>query len=149
MKSSRVLHTFLVYLHVACTTPSYYESVVVCAPMSNCRKGNAGSELVCASDAWTGEQALNTLREGAFDAVVLAPGLRDGLGAAVLGWLREPYRGQQKYPVWLVISALDREEAVGQYGPLGNRFLAKPFNLWVLVRRLEELLEAKQGRTQP
>ena len=51
-------------------------------------------------------------------------------------------------PVWVVISALDRQEATRLYGPLGTRFLAKPFDPWELVAILKQLLAAKDNPEQ-
>lgn len=85
----------------------------------------------------TGEQALRVAEVEPIDAVVLDLGLPDSLGGAVLAWLRRP--GGSGGPPWVIISALDREEAARRYGPLGT-FLAKPFDPWDLVRKLDELL---------
>jgi hypothetical protein len=38
------------------------------------------------------------------------------------------------------MSALDRQEASRQFGPVGGHFLAKPFDPWELARLLNELL---------
>ena len=46
---------------------------------------------------------------------------------------------------WVMLSALDLEEAVGRYGPLENHFLRKPFDPWNLLRVLEQLLAEKEG----
>ncbi len=89
-----------------------------------------------------GVEALQVLDRGSANAVVLDLGLPDNLGGAVLERLRQGERRANGSPVWLVISALDCEDAAKRYGPLGGRFLAKPFDPWDLVRRLEELLSA-------
>lgn len=94
-----------------------------------------------------GAEALDILNEqGATDAVILDLGLPDGLGKAVLDRLRQA--NELGRPVWVVISALDREEAAGRYGPLGSHFLAKPFNPWDLIRMLEALLSESKGGQQ-
>jgi len=90
-----------------------------------------------------GGQALQILEREPIDAVVLDLGLPDGLGRAVLNRLREA--DERGFPAWVVISALDREEAAGRYGPLGGHFLAKPFDPWELVRTLKELLCERNG----
>ena len=92
-----------------------------------------------------GAEALNVLKEqGATDGVVLDLGLSDGLGKAVINRLRQA--NELDRPVWVVISALDREEAAGRYGPLGSHFLGKPFDPWDLIRMLEALLSERNGR---
>jgi DNA-binding response OmpR family regulator len=88
----------------------------------------------------TGEEALRVAEVEPIDAVVLDLGLPDSLGGAVLAWLRR--LGRSGGPPWVIISALDREEAARRYGPLGT-FLAKPFDPWDLVRKLDELLGRK------
>jgi DNA-binding response OmpR family regulator len=88
----------------------------------------------------TGEEALHVAQTEPIDAVVLDLGLPDSRGGAVLAWLRR--LGRSDGPPWVVISALDREEAARRYGPLGS-FLAKPFDPWDLVRKLDELLGRK------
>lgn len=88
----------------------------------------------------TGEEALRVAEVEPIDAVVLDLGLPDSLGGAVLAWLRR--LGRSGGPPWVIISALDREEAARRYGPLGT-FLAKPFDPWDLVGKLDELLGRK------
>lgn len=95
----------------------------------------------------TGGEALHILEEQPPDAAVLDLQLPDGKGGAVLDWLRQLGEGTRNYPVWVVISALDRDEATRRYGPLGDHFLAKPFDPWDLVAMLDSLLSAK-GRSQ-
>ena len=90
----------------------------------------------------TGGEALKKLDEGRPDAVLLDLGLPDGLGGAVLRRLHEARDG---YPVWLIVSALDEDEANRRYGPLKGTFIPKPFDPWDLVKKLEELL----GRRTP
>jgi DNA-binding response OmpR family regulator len=99
--------------------------------------GDAGFE-VCQASA--GGEALDILETEPPDAVVLDLGLPDRLGGAVLERLRPA--SAQAAPVWVVISALSRDEATRRYGPLGS-FLAKPFDPYVLVRKLDELLGRK------
>jgi DNA-binding response OmpR family regulator len=85
----------------------------------------------------TGGEALKEMDEGQPDAVLLDLGLPDGLGGAVLHRLHEARDG---YPAWLVVSALDEDEANRRYGPLKGTFIPKPFDPWELVRKLEELI---------
>jgi CheY-like chemotaxis protein len=73
--------------------------------------------------------------------VVLDLGLSDRQGRGVLDWLRRRGPdGDGHLPVWVVMSALDQDDATRQYGPLGRQFLAKPFDPWVLVGLLQKLL---------
>lgn len=92
----------------------------------------------------TGEAALELMQLESQDAVVLDLGLPDRLGGEVLCWLRQPPGGNG--PPWVVISALEKEEAGRRHGSLGH-FLAKPFDPWALVRILEDLIE--EGRQRP
>ena len=95
----------------------------------------------------TGADALRLLEQGFAEAVVLDLVLPDGLGGAVLEWLRRV--APHGLPVWVVISALDHREATGRYGPLGTHFFGKPFDPWDLVRTLEELLRGKREQPVP
>ncbi len=101
----------------------------------------AGFEVAQAS---SGAEALAVLEEACPDAVVLDLGLPDGRGGAVLGWLRQHRQPNGSGPAWVVITALDRQEAAGRYGPLDRHFLAKPFDPWELVRMLNSLLRGAQ-----
>lgn len=87
-----------------------------------------------------GGEALQRLNKQIPEAIILDLGLPDGLGGAVLDWLRRSESETNSHPAWVVISALDQNDVVKQYGPLGRRFLAKPFDPWELVMRLQELL---------
>lgn len=84
----------------------------------------------------TGRDALQALSQDPPEAIILDLGLPDGLGGNVLEWLRRSEAGGL---VWVVISAQDQTDLVNQYGPLGRHFLAKPFNPWDLVSRIQEL----------
>jgi CheY-like chemotaxis protein len=97
------------------------------------------------TEASTGGEALHILRQQPPDATVLDLQLPDGQGGAVLDWLRQLQERTRTSPIWVIISALDREEATRRYGPLGDNYLAKPFNPWDLVAMLENLLAAKGG----
>jgi DNA-binding response OmpR family regulator len=86
--------------------------------------------------AESGTEALNAMQEGRFDAVVLDLCLPDGRGGDVLRHLQLSGRR----PPWIVMSALDEDEAVRRYGPLQGPFLPKPFVPWDLIRLLDRLL---------
>ena len=90
------------------------------------------------TQAMRGDEALRALERGAMDAVILDLSLPDGLGGAVLHRLRQ--LGREGAPIWVVISALDYQETTQRYGPVGDHFLAMPFDPWVLVGLLERLL---------
>ena len=92
--------------------------------------------------ARTGPEALKALDETVVDAVVLDLELPDELGGEVLSRLRES-DGQRFLAVpWVVLSAQDLEELTALYGPVGNRFLSKPFDPWHLV----QILRAATGQ---
>jgi DNA-binding response OmpR family regulator len=97
----------------------------------------AGFETI---EVETGGEALQKMDEGPPDAVLLDLGLPDGLGGAMLHRLHEARDG---YPAWLIVSALDEDEAVRRYGPLKGTFIPKPFDPWELVKKLEELLNRR------
>jgi DNA-binding response OmpR family regulator len=94
----------------------------------------AGFETVQAD---TGGEALKQMDEAQPDAVLLDLGLPDGRGGAVLHRLQESGGD----PAWLIVSALDEDEAVRRYGPLKGSFIPKPFDPWDLIRHLETLLD--------
>jgi DNA-binding response OmpR family regulator len=94
---------------------------------------NGGFETARAE---SGREALNAMNENAFDAVILDLCLPDGRGGDVLQRLQAGGRR----PPWIVMSALDEDEAVRRYGPLQGPFLPKPFDPWDLVRLLDRLL---------
>ncbi len=102
---------------------------------------DAGFEI---TETPTGGEALQLLQRQVPEAIILDLGLPDGLGGAVLEWLRQMETGNDGRPAWVVISALDQSDVVKQHGPLGRHFLAKPFDPWELVTRLEELLTARR-----
>ncbi len=91
------------------------------------------------STAELGGKALQMIGSERFDAVVLDLGLPDGRGGDVLRLLQQG--SSHGGPVWLTISALDKEDAERRHGALGAPFLAKPFDPWELVRTLENLLQ--------
>jgi CheY-like chemotaxis protein len=93
----------------------------------------------------TGREALHILKQQPPAATVLDLQLPDGQGGAVLDWLRRLQERTRTSPIWVVISALDRQEATRRYGPLGDNYLEKPFDPWDLVTMLENLLAAKSG----
>ncbi len=106
---------------------------------------DAGFEI---TETPTGEEALQQLQRQVPEAIILDLGLPDGLGGAVLEWLRQMDTGKDGRPAWVVMSAQDQNDVVKQYGPLGRLFLAKPFNPWDLVMRLQELLVAGRDHEQ-
>jgi DNA-binding response OmpR family regulator len=89
-----------------------------------------------------GAEALRILPREEVQATILDLGLPDGLGGDVLDWLRRPCG--QGGPPYLVISALEPGEVKKRYGPMGENFLPKPFDPWVLIGKLEELLEGTE-----
>jgi CheY-like chemotaxis protein len=99
---------------------------------------DAGFEI---AEATTGKEALERLEARVPEAVILDLGLPDDLGGAVLDWLRRAERGNNGRPAWVVISAMDLNDLVQQYGSLASHFLAKPFDPWDLVLRLQEFLD--------
>ncbi|MBM3941481.1 MAG: response regulator [SAR202 cluster bacterium] len=96
----------------------------------------AGFQVLLAA---SGQEALFLLESRPMDAVVLDLGLPDGQGGVVLDWLRR-HQESNGGPPWVVMSALDRHEATQRYGPIGGRFLAKPFDPWELARLLNSIL---------
>ena len=89
----------------------------------------------------TGGAALEALSQGSVQAVILDLGLPDGRGGEVLDLLKRQDREKTaQRPVWLVVTAQEQQEVFKRHGPLGDHFLAKPFNPWDLVQRLEKLL---------
>ena len=64
--------------------------------------------------------------------------LPDGLAGAVLPRMRASRPTHDRALARVVMSALDRGKATQQYGPMGNRFVAKPFDSWDVVRRLNQ-----------
>ena len=91
----------------------------------------------------TGTEAVDLLEKDSPEAVVLDLGLPDGQGEAVLDRLRQHSDGR---PAWIAITALDRQEATSQYGPLGQHFLAKPFDPWDLIGRLDAMSSRANGQ---
>jgi DNA-binding response OmpR family regulator len=95
--------------------------------------------------AESGREALTAMDEGEFDAVILDLCLPDGRGGDVLQRLQ----AAGHCPAWVVMSALDEDEAVRRYGPLQGPFLPKPFDPWDLIRLLDHLLgNGSHGRQQ-
>lgn len=86
----------------------------------------------------SGAEALRELRLGNIDGVVLDLGLTDGLGDAVVASLQNGHKHPR--PVWIAISGEDLEDVTRRLGAMGEHFMAKPFNPWDLIARLERLL---------
>ncbi|MCH7483073.1 MAG: response regulator [Chloroflexi bacterium] len=89
----------------------------------------SGYDVVEAED---GTHALERLERGGIDAVVLDLGLPDARAPSVLAWLH----AHDEKPPWLVISAVDRADAVRLDGAINGRFVAKPFDPWELLRQI-------------
>jgi DNA-binding response OmpR family regulator len=102
---------------------------------------SAGFDIMA---VFTGKDALRSMESESPDAVVLDLGLPDNLGAVVLKRLKQG-GGADGSPAWVVISALDRQEVISQYGPVGANFMAKPFNPWDLVALIESLMSERQS----
>ena len=93
----------------------------------------------------TGTRALASLKQGGIDAVVLDLGLPDDRAPAVLAWLH----AHDEQPPWLVISAVDRADAVRIDGAISDRFVAKPFDPWKLLERITALTDTdEEGATR-
>ncbi len=93
------------------------------------------------AEVTSGREALDHLERQMPEAVILDLGLPDQLAGAVLAWLRNAASGPMGRPAWVVISAMDLDIVVSQYGPLSSNFLPKPFDPWDLVFKLQELLD--------
>jgi len=93
------------------------------------------------AEAASGTEAMRILEGPLPDAVVLDLGLPDGMGSAVLRRLRKVTESDEACIAWVVVSAMDRQEATAAYGPLGPNFIAKSFNPWDLATRLQELMD--------
>ena len=87
----------------------------------------------------SGADALQALDAIQVEAVVIDPDLPDDLGGLVLNRLREVSGPSRKPLYWIVLSAQDLEHVTALYGPLGDRFLAKPFDPWGLIDILRTL----------
>ncbi len=91
------------------------------------------------TEATTGQQALDALAEPCVEAVVLDPGLPDGLGRAVVERL-QMLASRRDGPVWVVLSASDLEEAKRRYGVSRANFVRKPFDPHNLVSALKDMM---------
>jgi two-component system KDP operon response regulator KdpE len=95
--------------------------------------------------AVTGEEALRILEEETPAAVIVDLNLPDGRAGDVVNLLSQLAIGSRV--AWVAISALTREEADSRYGPLGSRFIAKPFDPWELMTTLERLMAIRGFET--
>jgi two-component system response regulator TctD len=86
----------------------------------------------------TGEEALKVLERESISLVILDLVLPDDGAPQVL----ERLRRWNNHPQWMVLSAMDPNEAAHRYGPMGDRFMPKPFDPWLLMRKLNRLLAA-------
>jgi two-component system catabolic regulation response regulator CreB len=93
------------------------------------------------TQAETGGEALRQLESAPFDAVLLDLGLPDGRGGDVLRRLQTT--SPSDCPAWIIMSALDEDEAARRYGPLKGVFVPKPFDPWELIRTLQGLLDRR------
>jgi DNA-binding response OmpR family regulator len=98
------------------------------------------------SEVSTGAEALQVFQQDVPEAIILDLGLPDGLGGSVLEWIRRTVNAPDVPLVWVIISAQDLNDVIKQYGPLGRHFLAKPFDPWVLVARLQELMNLDESQ---
>ena len=90
--------------------------------------------------ARTGPEAFKALDQADVDAVVLDLEMPDGVGDLLLSRLRQPEcRGGPALP-WVALSAQEVGELIALYGPIGDRFVSKPFDPWHLVRILREAM---------
>jgi len=95
--------------------------------------------------AATGSDALQMLRESAFDLVLLDIMMPDMDGYEVLGHIKED-EGLRHIPV-IMISALNELRSVVRCIEAGAEdYLAKPFNPTLLKARIGACLEKKRGR---
>ena len=102
----------------------------------------SGYDVVEAED---GTHALERLERGGIDAVVLDLGLPDARAPSVLAWLH----AHDEKPPWLVISAIDRADAVRIDSLIRGRFVAKPFDPWKLLERITALTDMnEEGATR-
>ncbi len=96
-----------------------------------------------------GSEALRILELQPPDAVVLDLSLPEHRGQEVLDRLppidNYNHEGGNKKPAWVVISSMGSAEVSSIYGGLGDRFIAKPFDPWDLVRKLESQLSEFDG----
>ncbi|MCH8199605.1 MAG: response regulator [Chloroflexi bacterium] len=93
----------------------------------------------------TGTRALASLERGGIDVVVLDLGLPDSRAPDVLAWLH----AHDEQPPWLVISAVDRADAVRIDSAISGRFVAKPFDPWKLLERITALTDMdEEGATR-
>ncbi len=95
------------------------------------------------TQADTGGEALRQLESEPLDAVLLDLGLPDGRGGEVLRRLQTT--SPSDCPAWIIVSALDEDEAARRYGPLKGVFVPKPFDPWDLIRTLQGLLDRRRA----
>ncbi|MEK9658515.1 MAG: response regulator [Chloroflexota bacterium] len=88
----------------------------------------------------TGTEALAHLTERPAGAVLLDLDLPDGRSTDLLRWLHE----NEERPPWLVISAMDRRDALRLDESIGKGLLAKPFDHWALVDSVRAMTQVAQ-----
>ena len=89
----------------------------------------------------TGTAALARLEEGGVSGVLLDLGLPDQRSGEVLAWLH----AHQDTPPWLVLSAMDRSDVTRFDRSIDDRFIAKPFDPWVLIARVKAMTGRNGG----
>lgn len=100
------------------------------------------------STARTAREAARILEEKRQDAVVLDPFLPDGEADELFERLSRASHASSVRPALVLISSLDDEDTTRRFGLTGDRFLAKPFDPWDLVRILQELLAPAVSRSR-
>ena len=85
----------------------------------------------------TGSEAVDRLEAGGVSGVVLDLMLPDQRSCDVLNWLH----AHGEHPPWLVITSMDRSDAVSIDQAIEQRFVAKPFDPWALIERLTAMTE--------
>jgi two-component system chemotaxis response regulator CheY len=99
---------------------------------------DAGFQII---EADSGRGALAALDAAPIDAVILDPGLPDGLGGAVIQRLDDLYE-EEGAPIWYLLSASDEERLRQRFGDFSGPFVAKPFDPLRLVSVLASTLES-------
>jgi DNA-binding response OmpR family regulator len=89
----------------------------------------------------SGTEALTRLEQGDVSGVLLDLGLPDGRSVDVLNWLHD----HEDQPPWLVLSATDPSDAVQIDDSIGDRFVPKPFDPWVLIERVKAMTADDKG----
>jgi len=94
------------------------------------------------STAGTAGEAAYLFQQSTPNAVVLDPFLPDSKANELFPKLGRALQAGPTRPVLVLMSSLDDQDTTRRSGLTGDRFLAKPFDPWDLVRTLNELLES-------